>query len=145
MASYLLQKMVCSFFTSHVHSFPDLLRPVPTTTGSSLNLFVQDLPPADDYFLLFINSTHGIMYSTSSRFTILPANTPANGSQPSPNPSAPTVTVSGPPNPTLAFATTFPPSPNGVHPGLGDMWTRRLAALGVALVACFLGTAWTIC
>jgi hypothetical protein len=121
-------------------------RDVPTTTGNSLNVLLQDIPAADDYFLLFINSTHGIMYSTSSRFTILNAtdSSSANSSQPSPNPSAPTVTVSGSPNPTNAFATTFPPSANGVKAGWDSAWTSQLVSLACAFTACLMGAAWTV-
>jgi hypothetical protein len=115
-----------------------------SATGSSLNVFLQGAPPADDYFLLFLNSTHGIMYSTSSRFTILAANAAVNGSHPSPDPSSPTVTVSGSPNPTMAFATTFPPSANGVRAGLDDMWMKQVIVLGMALMAGFIGATWTI-
>ncbi|KAJ7632321.1 hypothetical protein FB45DRAFT_912150, partial [Roridomyces roridus] len=73
----------------------------------SLNLLLQDVPAGDDYFLLFLNSTHGVMYATSPRFTILSSGGSSNGSTTT-NPKAATVTVSGAPNPTQAFATTFP-------------------------------------
>jgi len=121
-------------------------RDVPTTTGNSLNVFLQDIPAGDDYFLLFINSTHGIMYSTSSQFIILSASNSsfANSSQPSPDRSAPTVTVSGSPNPTNAFATTFPPVSNGVMAGWDSDWTSQLLRLTCILTACLMGAAWTI-
>ncbi|TFK64510.1 hypothetical protein BDN72DRAFT_263867 [Pluteus cervinus] len=87
---------------------------VPATT-SSLNIHLQDVPPGDDYFLVFLNSTAGIMHSTSKRFTILSSSSPTSSSSstttppplPNPNPNAPTVTISGSPNPTQPFATTF--------------------------------------
>lgn len=123
-----------------------IARDVPTTTGNSLNILLQDIPAADDYFLLFINSTHGIMYSTSSRFTILDASgsSSANSSQPSPDSSAPTVTVSGSPNPTNAFATTFPPVANGVKAGWDSATTSQAVSLMCVLTACLMGAAWTI-
>jgi hypothetical protein len=119
---------------------------VPASPGNSLNIFLQDVPPADDYFLLFLNSTHGIMYSTSSRFTILAAGATvsSNVSHASPDPSAPTVTVSGAPDPTKAFSTTFPPSANGVRAAWNDAWSRQIACLFAALAACLFGAAWTI-
>ncbi|OBZ74289.1 hypothetical protein A0H81_05627 [Grifola frondosa] len=85
-------------------------RDVPAASGS-LNLFLQDIPTGDDYYLLFLNSTHGVLYAASQRFAI---GSSSNGSAPSPIASAATVTVSGAPNPTAVFATTFPPSANGV-------------------------------
>jgi hypothetical protein len=118
---------------------------VPASPGSALNIFLQDVPPADDYFLLFLNSTHGIMYATSSRFSIQAASAPApaNASQASPDKSAPTVTVSGAPNPTKAFTTTFPPSANGVRAAWDDAWSRQLLCLVSTLAACLVGAAWT--
>jgi hypothetical protein len=123
-----------------------IARDVPTAAGSSLNIFLQDIPAADDYFLLFINSTHGIMYSTSSRFTILDASntTAANSSQPSPDSSAPTVTVSGSPNPTNAFATTFAAVSNGVRAAWDLASTSQVVSLTCAFTACMMGAAWTI-
>ncbi|CAA7262353.1 unnamed protein product [Cyclocybe aegerita] len=74
----------------------------------SLNLLLLDVPPGDDYFLIFINSTHGVMHATSPRFTVLaPSSTPSS-TPPTLAAGVPTVTVSGGPNPTLNFATTFP-------------------------------------
>jgi len=123
-----------------------IARDVPTAAGNSLNIFLQDVPAADDYFLLFINSTHGIMYSTSPQFTILDASntTSRNASQPSPDSSAPTVTVSGSPNPTNAFATTFPAVSNGVKAAWDTASVSQVVSLTCALTACMMGAAWTI-
>ncbi|TFK48119.1 hypothetical protein OE88DRAFT_1664487 [Heliocybe sulcata] len=85
---------------------------VPADT-SSLNIYLQNVPAADDYFLLFLNSTHGVMYTVSDKFSIVASSSSAS-STPQPLTSAPTVSISGGPNPTNAFATTFPPSANGV-------------------------------
>jgi hypothetical protein len=119
---------------------------VPTAPGNSINIFLQDITPANDYFILFINSTSGIMYATSSRFTILAAGTtvPSNASLSVPNKAVPTVTISGTPNPTRAFVTTFPPSQNGVRGVWEDAWSRQLFCLCAALSACLFGAAWTI-
>jgi len=121
---------------------------VPATKDKSLNIFLQDVPPGDDYFLLFINSTHGLMYSTSSRFTILPSGTQANATQPSVDGAAPTVTVSGSPNPTAAFATTFPPASNAAvafRRGLGLRdWSTSLITMTTVLGGCAAGAAWTL-
>jgi hypothetical protein len=125
-----------------------IARDVPSKT-KSVNIFPQDLPAGDDYFLLFINSTHGIMYATSPRFSILAASSSvsSNGSHPAPNPSVPTVTVSGAPNPTQAFATTFPALPNGVLRGwniLGGEGLGQMLALGGVTLGCTLGAVWTL-
>ncbi|KXN91598.1 hypothetical protein AN958_12716 [Leucoagaricus sp. SymC.cos] len=113
-----------------------------------LNIYIQDIPPGDDYFLIFMNSTHGTMYATSPRFTILsPGSNPTNKG-PSPNNAVPTVTVSGAPDPTKAFATTFPALPyNGAVGGWreavpGSVELVFLVAATLASVVA--GGAWTI-
>jgi hypothetical protein len=90
----------------------------------TLNVFIQDVPPGNDYFLVFMNSTIGVMYATSPRFSILSAGgNPTNKGQ-SPNNAVPTVTASGAPNPTKDFATTFPAlSVNGAVGG----WTSAVS------------------
>jgi len=123
-------------------------RDVPSQS-KSLNILLQDIPAGDDYFLLFINSTHGIMYATSPRFTILApsASVSPNASHPSPDSSAATVTVSGAPNPTQAFVTTFPALPNGVLRGssvLGGEGRGQVWALGGVMLGCTLGAVWTL-
>jgi len=111
---------------------------VPSADSSqkSINILLQDVPPGDDYFLLFINSTHGVMHATSPRFSVLTAGASGNSSSAT-NPKAATVTVSGAPNPTQAFATTFPIAANGARPLIGGQtWG--------AVVGCVLGAAWTL-
>lgn len=107
-----------------------------------MNLFIQDVPPGDDYYLLFLNSTHGVMYGASQRFAIGDS---GNGTVPTPAAGAPTVTISGGPDPTVGFATTFPPSANGVSSlrALEGARTPLLSLAGVMAV-CVLGGAWTV-
>ncbi|KAH7927612.1 hypothetical protein BV22DRAFT_1031670 [Leucogyrophana mollusca] len=106
------------------------------STYKTLNVLLNDVPPADDYFLLCLNSTHGITYAVSSRFTVAAANSTA--SQPGPDSAAPTVTVSGAPNPLVGFARTFGPEANGVRGTVGLGWEGQaggvLAVLGAMLV-----------
>ena len=72
-------------------------------------MYLQDVPAGDDYFLIFINSTNGILHATSSRFEILAASsTPTASASLTAAPGVATVTVSGGPNPTQQFSTTFP-------------------------------------
>jgi hypothetical protein len=105
-------------------------------TQHSLNLALQDVPPGDDYFLIFINSTHGVMYATSPRFTILDAG--KQNPSPAADGSAPTVTISGSPNPTKPFATTFPPVAGAALSGhLSQGW---LSLLGASVVGVMSGT-----
>ncbi|KAI0920705.1 hypothetical protein AcW1_002373 [Taiwanofungus camphoratus] len=111
---------------------------------NALNLYIQGVPTADDYYLMFLNSTHGILYTSSAAFAI--ANS-SNSSSPTPVASAPTITLSGGPNPTDAFATTFPPSANGVSvPGWRAIEGCTLQLFGVfgAMVMCLLGGALTL-
>lgn len=58
---------------------------------------------SDDYYLVFLNVTHGVVYSISDKFTILPpSGTSANTSQQvGPDTSKPTVTVTGSPGPFM--------------------------------------------
>lgn len=105
-------------------------------TMTSLNVVLQDVPSGDDYFLLCRNSTAGITYSVSPRFSVADANT--TGSNPSPA-SAPTVTVSGTPNPLSQFAQTFGPNAaNGVAQprwaGVGKQVTAISVVMGAVLV-----------
>lgn len=61
--------------------------------------------------MTFMNHTHGITYAISPKFSIVNS---VSGSQPGPVASAPTVTVSGAPNPTATFATMFPATGSAV-------------------------------
>ncbi|RPD68385.1 hypothetical protein L226DRAFT_540735 [Lentinus tigrinus ALCF2SS1-7] len=113
----------------------------PLSTGS-LNIFLQDVPTGDDYYLLFLNSTHGVMYGASQRFAISDS---GNGTAPTPAAGAPTVTVSGGPNPTVGFATTFPPSANGVSAMRAvDGARMQLWAVASVVAVCMFGGAWTV-
>ena len=82
------------------------------------------------------------MYAASQRFAIADS---GNGSVPSPVSAAATVTVSGGPNPTVGFATTFPPSANGVSATMAVEGARmQLFALASVMAVCVLGGAWTV-
>ncbi|KAI0260432.1 hypothetical protein BC834DRAFT_900613 [Gloeopeniophorella convolvens] len=86
-------------------------RDVPSSTNG-INIAISSVPTGNDWFLLFLNSTHGVMYANSQSFSIVDSGSSNSTAQPLS--SRPTVTVSGGPNPTAPFATTFPPSANGV-------------------------------
>ncbi|KAF4569581.1 hypothetical protein EYR40_008559 [Pleurotus pulmonarius] len=100
-----------------------IARNVPNTMHS-LNVFLQDVPPGDDYFLLFVNSTHGVLHTTSKRFSVVSSDSGA-----SPDSNAPTVTISGAPNPTQAFATTYAAVPNGAIDNFGVPMLGMMALL----------------
>ncbi|GLB44436.1 hypothetical protein LshimejAT787_1700630 [Lyophyllum shimeji] len=111
--------------------------------NTSLNILLQDVPPGDDYFLIFMNSTHGLMYATSPRFTVAPASTSSGKSSSPAVAGVETVTVSGAPNPTQPFATTFAALGNGgVLPSWGS--AGHAWGMGSVLVGCLLGAAWTL-
>jgi len=80
-------------------------------TFTAINIYFQDVPTGDDYYMTFMNHTHGITYAISPKFSIVNS---VSGSQPGPVASAPTVTVSGAPNPTATFATMFPATGSAV-------------------------------
>jgi len=117
-----------------------IARNVPAAQGQ-LNLFLQDVPAGNDYFLIFINSTHGVLHTTSSLFTILPASSTPSGTTPNPAAGVPTVTVSGGPNPTQQFATTFPALPSAAHRMLPPV---HISQLLLTLFGIFFGAAWTM-
>jgi hypothetical protein len=104
--------------------------------NNAIALFLTDVPPADDYFLLFLNSTHGVTYTVSPRFTIL-----ASGKTPSSTPPSTaadvTVSVSGGPDPTMLYATTFPPvsaALRAIWPGMGmQVFGMACVLLGAAM------------
>jgi len=73
------------------------------TSWNSLNIDVEGIPNGDDYFILFLDATNGVSYSTSQRFSIQMN----NGSTPWTDSSKPTASISGTPNPTAQFGTTF--------------------------------------
>jgi hypothetical protein len=52
--------------------------------------------------------------------------------------------VSGSPNPTNAFATTFPAVSNGVKAAWDTASVSQVVSLTCALTACMMGAAWTI-
>ena len=114
---------------------------MPTKPGS-INIFIQDVPEGDDYYLLFLNSTIGQMFGLSPRFSIADS---SNAS--SPIATAVTVTVSGSPKPTDVFATTFPALANSVAtPGwkAGEGTLPQIVAFVGVMTLCMLGGAWTV-
>jgi hypothetical protein len=117
-----------------------LARNVPVSQ-KQLNLMLKDVPPADDYFLIFINSTHGVMHATSKRFAVLAAGTtPTAAATVTPAGGVPTVVVSGGPNPTAQFATTFPAIPSGALSNLlsgQNVNSLLLSTLGVLVGAAY--------
>lgn len=116
-------------------------RNVPSTQ-KRLNILLQDVPAGDDYFLIFINSTHGLMHATSSKFSVLASSATPSTTPPSPAEGIPTVTISGSPNPTQQFATTFPAIASG---GLRSVLeSTQVNALLVTLLGVGFGAAWTI-
>jgi hypothetical protein len=85
---------------------------VPSASGG-INIALNNVPAGDKWFFLFINSTHGGLYANSQSFSIVNTAT-SNNSTGQQLASKPTLTVSGGPNPTAQFATTFPAT-NGVY------------------------------
>lgn len=108
---------------------------------------LDSVPAGDDYYVLFIDSIHGNMYSISERFSILSAgSTPTAGAVGTPLPTASTVTLKGGPNPTAHFAYTFV-SMGGAESrwgqgrfGWGDAWGGRAIMSGVVALGAVLGS-----
>jgi len=79
-----------------------------------LNIYFDSVPTGDDYYMTFMNHTHGVTHVISPKFSIVNSLSSDKGTPPSPAANAPTVTVSGPPNPTATFATEFPDTGSAV-------------------------------
>lgn len=114
------------------------------SSPKSLNIYLQDIPTGDDYFLIFLNSTLGLTHCVSSRFAIANATDVTSSASTSATPvsSIPTVTVSGSPNPTKGFVTTFASKASSIvfgitsgHKCSGAMMLAG-AVVGAALVLC---------
>ncbi|KAF8584397.1 hypothetical protein K439DRAFT_1142240 [Ramaria rubella] len=93
------------------------------SNAPSLPIMLTDVPPADDYFLLFINSTHGLMYSMSQRFSVVSAGQNSSTKPPATSKGQQllaTVSLSGSPNPTSSFAYTFAPTSGSIE--AWSMW-----------------------
>jgi hypothetical protein len=80
------------------------LPPLVSTSIGGINIALNGVPTGDDYFLLLLNSTHGGLYANSEVFSIVKS---GSGNSTTHLASKPTVTISGGPNPTAHFATTF--------------------------------------
>lgn len=118
---------------------------MPANSGS-LNVELQDVPAADDYYLLFINATHGGMYAISPRFTILDAGATVDSSASASAPvsSASTISVSGGPNPTARFVQTFPVISGALAWRLDASAQMSMWGVAGAAVAAVAGAAWTV-
>jgi len=119
---------------------------VPASSSGSINVYIEDLPSGDDYFLVCINSTGGTLFGTSSRFTVLDASStiPSNYTTTVPLGSAVTVSISGSPSPTMQFATTFPAPASGALVFWQKAWTSQLIGIMSALCVCLTAGVWTV-
>jgi len=111
-------------------------REVPTKWGS-LNLLLGNVPPGDDYYFIFLNVTHGLVYSISERFTILPASASSanSSSEVGADPTKPTVTITAGPGPFQTFAQTFGPQAAGAVSILGGLADGKTTLAIVSAVA----------
>ena len=134
--------MVSNHFSRTIEEFKiSFLSLVPAAPGA-INVFITDVPPGDDYFLLFINSTIGLMVGTSSQFSILAASTTPSVTPPSPAGGVPTVTVSGTPNVTQPlFGTTFATLPGAA---VALFSATQVYGLLLTLLGCAVGATLTL-
>ncbi|QRV85269.1 hypothetical protein RhiJN_27369 [Ceratobasidium sp. AG-Ba] len=114
-----------------------------STSWNALNIMLDSVPAGDDYYVLFLDSIHGNMYSMSDRFSILAAgNTPPAGSVATPVPTVSTVTLKGGPNPTAQFVMTFAGTSGGISTRLLGMqtgWMGRGVIVSAGVVGAVLG------
>ncbi|CAE6361038.1 unnamed protein product [Rhizoctonia solani] len=115
-----------------------------STSWTNLNIHLDSVPTGDDYYVLFLDSTHGNVYSMSERFSILAAgSTPTSGSVATANAGANEVTLKGGPNPTAQFAYTFV-SENAALGGWRDEWASRGVGLGMGALGVVVGCVLTV-
>ncbi|CAE6435851.1 unnamed protein product [Rhizoctonia solani] len=106
---------------------------------NTLNVHLDDVPTGDDYYVLFLDSTHGNVYSMSERFSIIGSGTtPTSGSVATPNSGANEVSIKGGPHPTAQFAYTFV-SENAALGGWRSEYVARGIALGLGAIGVGLG------
>ena len=84
------------------------------------------------------------MFTSSSKFAI--GDSSSNATATSPDPEAPTVTISGGPDPLKNFVTTFPANANGMESGkMGWQGVRvQMLAAVVSVVMCVVGGVVTV-
>ncbi|KZT08992.1 uncharacterized protein LAESUDRAFT_636630, partial [Laetiporus sulphureus 93-53] len=70
-------------------------------TMNSLNIYLDNVPTGDDYYVMFLNWTGGTLYATSDAFTVASTGTATS------DPSAPTISLTHKPNTVEQFAATF--------------------------------------
>ncbi|KAH6912349.1 hypothetical protein BKA70DRAFT_1184949 [Coprinopsis sp. MPI-PUGE-AT-0042] len=113
------------------------------TYHGGINIFIENIPPADNWVVICINSTHGISHGTSEPFAILASSASSEAVAETPLDKVPTVTVTSGPNPTAFFQTTLPANGAGsVRPfeGLG----RGLGGVAAVVGAGVAGMAWVL-
>ncbi|KAL1758021.1 hypothetical protein FB107DRAFT_208149 [Schizophyllum commune] len=118
---------------------------VDTTKNANkvLNVLLENIPEGDDYFLVFLNSTHGLIHGTSDRFTVLAKDSSSSANASSPDAAATTVTVTAAPNPTNEWATTFA-LPNGAVRLLTHGFESAFVGVFLAMLCSVAGAAWTL-
>lgn len=104
-----------------------MLPAVPVSFGS-LNIHIQDLPTADDYYVIFMNMSTGITYSLSNRFAVTNSSSEANGKGAS---NVPTASIEGAPSPTETWALTFDANAHVVGTTTGSSALVRPWCIGV--------------
>ena len=84
------------------------------------------------------------MFTSSSKFAI--GDSSSNATDTSPDPEAPTVTISGGPDPLKNSVTTFPANANGMESGKMGWQGVRMQALAavVSVVMCVIGGVFTV-
>lgn len=138
------REMVNSFVLNFLNCRFNLIPFVVPVKPAQLNIMLQNVPAGDDYFLIFLNSTHGIMHATSHRFTILAPNASPTSTPPAAVPNVPTVTVSGTPNPAQQFATTFPAMANSATRNSMVLDPHHIVIILMNVVFCLFGALWTV-
>jgi len=122
--NYFCAPLISTVSCSTISNVPST---VPVSLGS-LNVHIRGLPTADDYYVLFMNTSTGTTYSISNKFTITNSSSAANGGGTS---NTPTASIEGAPSPTETWALTFDANSHVVGSAVGRPALVRPWCIGV--------------
>ncbi|KAK0190393.1 hypothetical protein F5146DRAFT_930846, partial [Armillaria mellea] len=103
--------------------------------GAYICVCILDVPTGDDYFMVFINSTHMVKHCLSDMFSVANATDISTSASVTPDSTVPTITISGAPNPTQVFITTFASRASSIVWGGQACGSIALMAIGVVVGA----------
>ena len=131
-------RLFCSLYSLYSLILQDLTYPSTVSVAlGAVNVDLQNIEPANDYYIIFIDAPAGVTYSVSSKFTITASSDSANGKTVS---NKPTASIVGPPSPSETWALRFNSNGNAIGAAAGrpvpvlQWWIGVLGLLGAGAV-----------